>query len=93
MFNRDQLEAQFWWAFSCLALTGCKQPEHFHEELVRRCADSYPTEEEVKMIVNEACYVLSAVLNSTLESAGRDRPRLNGWERHLLALSHSRYPD
>ena len=93
MLNRDQLEAQFWWAFACLALTGCKQPEHFYEELVRRCAGFYPTEEEVKMIFNEACVLLSAVLNSTLESAGRDRRRVNGWERHLLALSHSEQLD
>ncbi len=87
MEDRIQLEAQFWWAFACLALAGRRQPEDFHAELLRRCADSSPTDEDVRRIVDEACCHLAVVLNATVNDAHRSQPRLSGWERHLLALS------
>jgi hypothetical protein len=87
MENRDQLEAQFWWAFSCLALTGRRQAEELYAELLRRRAGSYPTTEEVNSIVDEACCYLSVILNSTLINKGPDQSSLSGWERHLLALA------
>jgi hypothetical protein len=85
--DRDLLEAQFWWAFSCLALAGCRNAEHFHAELLRRSSGSYPEVEEVEAIVREACCHLAAVLNRALEGDARAQRAMNGWERHLLALS------
>jgi hypothetical protein len=87
MEERDQLEAQYWWAFSCLVLAGRRGPAEFHEELMRRTACSFPTAEEVEALVDEAVGYLGDVLNAGLY---RDIPKtlsMTGWKRHLLALA------
>jgi len=88
MEDRNQLEAQYWWAFACLALAGGRESGEFHEELVRRQAGEYPSPQEVDQIVNEASCQLSIVLNASLsDPAQREKRRVNGWQRHLLALA------
>jgi hypothetical protein len=91
MKDRNQLEAQYWWAFACLALAGQRQVEEFHAELLNRCAGRYPTTEEVNRIMDEACCFLSVVLNSYMAKCEQTSSRPSGWQRHLVALS--RRPD
>lgn len=85
--EREILEAQFWWAFSCLAVAGLRNEEHFHAEVVRRYSETYPSEEEVEGIVKEACCHLATVMNRARSGDTKPKRELNGWERHLLALS------
>jgi len=87
MPDKDLLEAQFWWAFSCLAVAGRRNEEDFHVEVVRRNSEFYPDAVEVDLIVQEACCHLALVLNRAKTGAVTARPVLSGWERHLLALS------
>jgi len=91
MEERNHLEAQYWWAFSCLALAGQRRVEEFHMELLNRCAGRYPTHDEVNSIMDEACCFLSLVLNSSMAESDQQQSRPNGWKRHLVALS--RRPD
>ena len=91
MEDRNKLEAQYWWAFACLALAGQRKVEDFHAELLSRCAGSYPTGDKVNSIMDEACCFLSVVLNAYMSETDSQGPRLSGWHRHLLALS--RRPD
>jgi hypothetical protein len=87
MEDRNLLEAQFYWAFTCLVLAGRRGPEEFHAELTRRSGGSYPGPAEVGSIVEEALCHLPAVVNQALaKKCGARRP-LSGWERHVLALS------
>jgi hypothetical protein len=86
MPDKDLLEAQFWWAFSCLAVAGRRNEEDFHVEVVRRNSGFYPDAVEVDLIVQEACCHLALVLNRAKTGAVTARP-VSGWERHLLALS------
>ena len=88
MEDRNQLEAQFWWAFACLALAGRRESAEFHQELLRRQDGIYPSAQEVSRVLDEACCHLSTVLNSSLaDPVWRQKRRLNGWQRHLLALT------
>ena len=87
MQHKDILEAQFWWAFSCLAVAGYRNEEDFHAEVVRRNAEFYPDAVEVDSIVQEACCHLALVLNRAKSGKAAARRERNGWERHLLALS------
>ena len=87
MQNNDRLEAQFWWAFSCLAVAGRRNEEDFHEEVVRRYSGDHPDSVEVDSIVREACCHLALVLNRAKTGDATALPVLSGWERHLLALS------
>jgi hypothetical protein len=87
MEERDHLEAQYWWAFSCLVLAGRRGPVEFHAELMRRTACSFPTPEEVEATVDEAVGYLSDVLNASLYSQVPKKPFTSGWKRHLLALA------
>jgi hypothetical protein len=87
MEERDHLEAQFWWAFSCLALAGRRGPAEFHTELMRRTACSFPTPEEVEAVVDEAVGYLGDVLNAGLYREVPKTLSMTGWKRHLLALA------
>jgi hypothetical protein len=87
MLDKNVLEAQFWWAFSCLAVAGLRNENDFEAETVRRNAESYPDEAEVDSIVREACCHLALVLNRAHSGEAIARRELSGWERHLLALS------
>lgn len=87
MQDQNVLEAQFWWAFSCLAVAGLRNENDFHAETVRRNAELYPDEAEVDLIVRQACCHLALVLNRANSGETIARRELNGWERHLLALS------
>jgi len=87
MQDKDHLEAQFWWAFSCLAVAGRRNEEDFHVEVVRRYAGFHPDAAEVDSIVQEACCHLALVLNRAKAGEATARRELSGWERHLLALS------
>ena len=88
MQDKDLLEAQFWWAFSCLAVAGRRNEEDFCTEMARRNSAFHPDAVEVNSIVQEACCHLAVVLNraKTGDATGR-RVLMSGWERHLLALS------
>ena len=87
MDEKYQLEAQYWWAFSCLVLAGRRGPADFHEELLRRTSCSLPTSKEVEETVDEAVCYLSDVLNSGLAQRVPQRLSMTGWKRHLLALA------
>jgi hypothetical protein len=87
MQDKDLLEAQFWWAFSCLAVAGRRNEEDFHAEVVRRNAGLCPDAAGVNAIVQEACCHLASVLNRAKTGDATSRRVLSGWERHLLALS------
>jgi hypothetical protein len=87
MEERDHLEAQYWWAFSCLVLAGRRGPAEFHAELMRRTACSFPTPEEVEAVVDEAVSCLGDVLNAGLYSEVPRKLSMTGWKRHLLALT------
>lgn len=87
MEERDHLEAQFWWAFSCLALAGRRGPTEFHTELMRRTACTFPTPEEVEAVVDEAVGYLSDVLNAGLYREVPKKVFTSGWRRHLLAFT------
>lgn len=87
MEEKEQLEAQYWWAFSCLVLAGRRGSADFHDELLRRTACSFPTAKEVEGILDEAVCHLGEVLNSGLSENVPQRLSLSGWKRHLLALS------
>jgi hypothetical protein len=90
MEDRNQLEAQFWWAFACLVLAGRRESVEFHEELLRRGDGIYPSTNEVHRILDEASCHLSVVLNASLsDPAQQEKRRLSGWRRHLLALASS----
>jgi len=79
-------EAQYWWAFSCLALAGQRNAADFQAQLLQRSADSYPAPEQVESIVDEALTFLAEVLNAALRER-QARPAASGWEKHLRALS------
>ncbi len=87
MEERDHLEAQYWWAFSCLALAGRRGPAEFHAELMRRTACCFPTPEEVEGMVNEAVGYLGDVLNAGLYREVPKKLSMTGWKRHVLALA------
>ena len=87
MQDKDLLEAQFWWAFSCLAVAGRRNEEDFLVEVVRRNSGFYPDAVEVDTIVQEACGGLALVLNRAKTGGATARRALSGWERHLVALS------
>lgn len=87
MQDRNVLEAQFWWAFSCLAVAGHRNENDFGAETMRRNTGLYPDGAEVDLIVREACCHLALVLNRADSGEATARRELNGWERHLLALS------
>jgi hypothetical protein len=87
MEDQNLLEAQFWWAFSCLAVVGRRDQVDFHAEVLRRNLGGCPDAAEVDSIVQEACGHLPSVLNR-VETGDVSAPRLlSGWERHILALS------
>ena len=86
MQDKDILEAQFWWAFSCLAVAGRRNEEDFRTEVVRRNSDLYPDAVEVNSIIQEACCHLASVLNRAESGNATERRVLSGWDRHLLAL-------
>ena len=85
--DKNLLEAQFWWAFSCLAVAGRRNEEDFRAEVVGRTAEFYPDPVEVSSIVKEACCQLTSVLNRARTGNITTRRALSGWERHALALS------
>jgi len=87
MQAKDILEAQFWWAFSCLAVAGRRNEEDFHAEVVRRNSEHYPDAAAVNSIVQEACSHLAPVLNRAETGNATPRRVLSGWDRHILALS------
>lgn len=87
MEERYHLEAQYWWAFSCLVLAGRRGPADFHEELLKRTSCTLPTPKEVEDVVDEAVCHLAEVLNSGLAQAVPQRLSITGWKRHLLALA------
>lgn len=89
MQDKDIQEAQFWWAFSCLAVAGRRNEEDFHKETVRRNSCIYPDAVEVDSIVQEACCHLSSVLNRAKTGNVTARRALSGWERHLLGPFHA----
>jgi len=64
----SKLEAQFWWAFTCLTLAGRRNADQFNQETMRRIAGSFATESEVNSILDEAYQHLASVLNMTLAS-------------------------
>jgi hypothetical protein len=80
-------EAQYWWAFSCLALAGRRNAADFHAELLRRNSGSYPTPQQVEAIVDEAVAHLAEILNASLMERQSRPLAANGWDRHVLALS------
>jgi hypothetical protein len=63
MQDKYLLEAQSWWAFSCLAVAGLRNEEDFHAEVLRRNSGFYPDAVEVDSIVQEACCQLVLVLS------------------------------
>ncbi len=87
MQNNDLLEAQFWWAFSCLAVAGQRNEQDFHEEVLRRQEGLYPHAAEVDAIVKEACCHLALVLNRAKSGKAVARRELSGWERHLALFT------
>jgi hypothetical protein len=87
MQNNDLLEAQFWWAFSCLAVAGRRNEQDFHEAVVRRHQGFYPDAVEVDSIVKEACCHLALVLNHAKSGRAVARRELSGWERHLALFT------
>lgn len=87
MADRDHLEAQFWWAFSCLAVAGCRNERDFHEEVVRRHRGFYPDAPEVDSIVKDACRHLALVLNHAKSGRATTRREPSGWERHLALFT------
>jgi hypothetical protein len=87
MQDKNLLEAQFWWAFSCLAVAGRRDEVDFHAEVLRRNSGGCPDEAEVDSIVQEACAHLASVLNRAETGDVTTRRLLSGWERHILALS------
>jgi hypothetical protein len=87
MEDRYLLEAQFYWAFSCLVLAGRRGPDDFHAELMRRSGGSYPNAAEVESIVEEALCLLPVVVNQAIAKKALVGRPLSGWERHVLALS------
>lgn len=87
MQDKNILEAQFWWAFSCLAVAGRRNEEDFHAEVVRRNSGLYPDAAAVNSIIQEACCHLAPVLNRAKTGDATPRRVLSGWDRHLLALS------
>jgi len=87
MQDKDLREAQFWWAFSCLAVAGRRNEEDFCAEVVLRNSGLYPDAAEVDSVVQEACCHLAPVLNRAKTGGATARRALSGWERHLLALS------
>ena len=87
MQDKDLLEAQFWWAFACLAVAGRRNEEDFLVEVVRRNSGFYPDAVEVDTIVQEPCGGLALVLNRAKTGGATARRALSGWERHLVALS------
>jgi hypothetical protein len=87
MQGKDVLEAQFWWAFSCLAVAGRRNEEDFRAEVERRHSGLCPDAAEVESIVQEACCHLALVLNRAETGGATPRRVLSGWERHLLELS------
>jgi hypothetical protein len=87
MQDKDRLEAQFWWAFSCLAVAGRRNEEDFRAEVVRRYSEFRPDPVEVDSIVQEACCHLALVLNRAKTGESTARRELSGWERHILTLS------
>lgn len=87
MNEKYQLEAQYWWAFSCLVLAGRRGPADFHDELLRRTSCSFPESKEVEEIVEEAIGYLAEVLNTGLSETVPQKLSMTGWKRHLLALS------
>lgn len=80
-------EAQYWWAFSCLALAGRRKAADFHRELMQRNAGVYPTQEQADSLVDEALTFIAEVLNSAVAEQQANPVPASGWERHLLALS------
>jgi malonyl CoA-acyl carrier protein transacylase len=82
-------EAQYWWAFSCLALARRRNAADFRAELLRRSSDSYPAPEQVENIIDEALTHLAEVLNAALAERQSRQIAASGWDRHLLALSTS----
>ena len=80
-------EAQYWWAFSCLALAGRRNGADFQAQLFQRSADSYPAPEQVESIVDEALTFLAEVLNAALRERQAGSTGASGWEKHLRALS------
>jgi hypothetical protein len=87
MQDQTILEAQFWWAFSCLAVAGQRSEKDFRVAVLRRKAELYPGAGEVDLIVAEASCHLALILNRADPGEHASRRLLNGWERHLLALS------
>ena len=87
MQDKNLLEAQFWWAFSCLAVAGRRNEEDFHAEVVRRNSGLYPDAAAVNSILKEACCHLAPVLNRAKTGDATPRRVLSGWDRHVLALS------
>lgn len=87
MDERYQLEAQYWWAFSCLVLAGRRGSANFHDELLRRTSCAFPEAREVELIVEEAVTYLAEVLNAGLSETVPQRLSMTGWKKHLLALS------
>jgi hypothetical protein len=66
MEERNQWEAQYWWAFTCLVLAGRRSAADFNGEFLRRGFGSYPTPQQVESIVDEAISHLADVLNEGL---------------------------
>ena len=87
MEDKSLLEAQFWWAFSCLAVAGRRNEADFHLEVERRNSGLCPEAAEVNAIVQEACCHLALVLNRARIVEGAACRALNGWDRHVLALT------
>ena len=87
MQDRNVLEAQFWWAFSCLAVAGRRNEEDFQRAVMRRHSGFHPDSAEVNSIMQEACCHLALVLNRAKSGQAAVHRELSGWERHLLALS------
>jgi hypothetical protein len=84
--QRNLLEAQYWWAFSCLVLVGHRTAQDFHAELVKRSSGTYPDPQQVETALEEAITHLSDVLNLALVSKTQNANQLSGWRRHVLAL-------
>lgn len=85
--GKYQWEAQYWWAFSCLALVGRRSPGDFHNELLRRSTGNYPTTDQVESIVDEAMSHLADVFNAALMGRLSPAQSTSGWRRHVLALA------
>jgi hypothetical protein len=85
--GKYQWEAQYWWAFSCLALAGRRSPFDFHAELLRRSAGHYPTPEQVEGVVDEAISHIADVFNAALVGQPSPNQSMSGWRKHVLALT------